>query len=121
MSIVLYIVANEQPNKRARLKTATAAIIRFYVYDDGGSGPTPASDVLQDYIQAGVVVYKDVHQSVHRKGFQTRQYSRCVDQTRHRHKWLAFIDVDEFIVIDDPTKTIPDMLSNYTQYGGVGE
>jgi Glycosyltransferase family 92 len=96
-------------------------MIRFYIYDDGGGGVTPASDVLQDYIQAGVVVYKDVHQTIHRKGSQIRKYQRCLDQTRHRHKWLAFIDVDEFIVIDDSSKTIPEMLGNYTQYGGVGE
>jgi Glycosyltransferase family 92 len=90
---------------------------RFYVYDDGGTGPTPASDVLQDLIEKGVVLYKDTHKRPKR---QLANYQRCLTSHRHQHQWLAFLDVDEFIVIDEEKVSIPLMLSNYTQYGGVG-
>jgi Glycosyltransferase family 92 len=90
---------------------------RFYIYDDGGSGATPAKDVLQDFIASGVVRYKDTHR--HSKQ-QTANYQRCINSHRHQHQWLAFLDVDEFVVIDDHQETLPHMLQNYTQYGGLG-
>eukprot|EP00953_Heterococcus_sp_UTEX-ZZ885_P039395 20192-Heterococcus_DN1.PRE.3 len=90
---------------------------RFYVYDDGGTGPTPACDVLQDLIEKGVVLYKDTHKHPKR---QLANYQRCLTSHRHQHQWLAFLDVDEFIVIDEEKVSIPLMLSNYKQYGGVG-
>jgi Glycosyltransferase family 92 len=90
---------------------------RFYIYDDGGSGPTPAKEVLQDFIASGVVRYKDTHKRPKR---QLANYQRCLISHRHQHQWLAFLDADEFIVIDKKHVSIPQMLSNYTQYGGVG-
>jgi Glycosyltransferase family 92 len=95
----------------------TLGASRFYIYDDGFSGPTPASAVLQDLIDSGVVVIKDTHK--HPKQ-QLANYQRCLVSHRHQHQWLAFLDADEFIVVDEKNVSIPLMLSNYTQYGGVG-
>jgi Glycosyltransferase family 92 len=91
---------------------------KFYIYDDGAQSSTPASAVLQDLIDSGVVVIID--SSSHQRT-QVDNYQTCIDNHRHEHQWLGFIDVDEFIVIDDQSLTIPDMLKNYTQYGGVGK
>jgi Glycosyltransferase family 92 len=91
---------------------------KFYIYDDGAQSSTPASAVLQDLIDSGVVVVLDVASTPKR---QMDNYQTCIDDHRHEHQWLGFIDVDEFIVIDDQSLTIPDMLKNYTQYGGVGK
>jgi Glycosyltransferase family 92 len=91
---------------------------KFYVYDDGAQSSTPASAVLQDLIDSGVVVTID--SSSHPRT-QTANYQTCIDDHRHEHQWLGLIDVDEFIVVDDQSQTIPDMLKNYTQYGGVGK
>jgi Glycosyltransferase family 92 len=88
----------------------------FYIYD-ASPVADPASKVVEDLIHEGVVVYENVHQD---PKHQIEKYQRCIDEHRHSHQWLAFIDVDEFIVMDDRTKSIPDMLANFTQYGGVG-
>ena len=91
---------------------------KFYIYDDGAQSPTPANAVLQDLIDSGLVDVIDVSSRPH---LQTENYQTCIDDHRHEHQWLGFIDADEFIVIDDQSLTIPDMLKNYTQYGGVGK
>jgi hypothetical protein len=77
-----------------------------------------ASIVLQDLIQGGVVQWEDVSKGRCAKGKQMKRYVKCINEHRHEHEWLALIDADEFIVVDDPSLKIPDMLSNYTQYGG---
>jgi Glycosyltransferase family 92 len=92
-------------------------VSRFYIYDDGFAGPTPAGAVLQPLMDSGLVVIEDTHK--HSKQ-QLANYQRCLVSHRHQHQWLAFLDVDEFIVIDQKKVSIPLMLSNYTQYGGVG-
>eukprot|EP00953_Heterococcus_sp_UTEX-ZZ885_P038476 19740-Heterococcus_DN1.PRE.5 len=91
---------------------------KFYIYDDGAQSSTPASAVLQDLIDSGVVVVIDVTANLHK---QMDNYQHCIDDHRHEHQWLGIVDADEFIVIDDQSLTIPDMLKNYTQYGGVGK
>jgi Glycosyltransferase family 92 len=91
---------------------------KFYIYDDGAQSSTPARAVLQDLIDSGLVDVIDVSSRPH---LQTENYQTCIDDHRHEHQWLGFIDADEFIVIDDQSLTIPDMLKNYTQYGGVGK
>jgi Glycosyltransferase family 92 len=74
--------------------------------------------VLQDLIDSGLVVVIDVTAKLHK---QMDNYQHCIDDHRHEHQWLGIVDADEFIVIDNQSLTIPDMLKNYTQYGGVGK
>ena len=39
---------------------------------------------------------------------------------RTKHQWMAFIDVDEFLVITDPTvSSLPQLLRDYTDYGAL--
>jgi Glycosyltransferase family 92 len=91
---------------------------KFYVYDDGAQSSTPASAVLQDLIDSGVVVIIDTSGTPKK---QMENYQHCIDDHRHEHQWLGFIDADEFIVVDDQSLIIPDMLKDYEQYGGVGK
>jgi Glycosyltransferase family 92 len=94
-------------------------VSKFYVYDDSGHLPDErASLVLQDLIDSGVVQWEDVSRGRCAQGKQMKRYAKCINEHRHEHDWLAIIDADEFIVIDDHAKTIPDMLANYTQAGG---
>ena len=39
---------------------------------------------------------------------------------RAKHQWMAFIDVDEFLVIRNSTVTsLPQLLREYTDFGGL--
>jgi Glycosyltransferase family 92 len=91
-------------------------VSRFYMFDAGGGGRTPATAVIQDLIDDHTVIYHDTHTNPKK---QNRKYERCIRQYRNKHQWLAFIDVDEFIVIDDQTKSLPEMLIDFEDYGGV--
>lgn len=76
--------------------------------------------VLQPYIDEGIVhlipwpskEFDEDYQLHWAYEVQTRAYNNCLNQGKGRVKWLAFIDIDEFIVpmIGD---SIPFVLENY--------
>ena len=44
----------------------------------------------------------------------------CPVACRTKHQWMAFIDVDEFLVITDTTvASLPQLLREYTDYGAL--
>lgn len=65
---------------------------RFYIYDNGSTDDT--RQVLDPYIQTGVVEY--IYFPGHRK--QLAAYDDCLERHRTDTRWIAFIDLDEFIV-----------------------
>ncbi len=71
--------------------------------------------VLAPYMYKGLVECVDVYGECP----QVPAYNACLEQHRMDVKWLAFIDVDEFIV---PTKdkNILDFLANFEDFPGVG-
>lgn len=80
-------------------------------------------EVLQPYIQEGLVELKDEYskgddfESFHI--IQCSTYSDCLKQTRGISKWVAFIDIDEYIL---PMKeqSLADFLIPYEKYGALG-
>ncbi|KAL3152497.1 hypothetical protein ABBQ32_001532 [Trebouxia sp. C0010 RCD-2024] len=93
---------------------------RIYVYDDN-SDP-PMRDQLQRHIQSGLVDYhfigRDNHTTIERP--QLWVYNECIQQYRNRHKFIAFIDVDEFLFLRDPSfASMPALLRQYEDYGGL--
>ena len=93
---------------------------KIYIYDDN-SDP-PMRDELQTHIQSGLVVYHfiglDNHTTIDRP--QLWVYNECIKQYRARHQFIAFIDVDEFLFLRDPSLvSIPAMLHQYEEYGGL--
>jgi len=64
----------------------------FYIYDNGSTDDTRL--ILQPYIDKGVVEYIDF--PGHR--MQLAAYDDCLRRHRFDTRWLAFIDLDEFIV-----------------------
>ena len=74
---------------------------KFYLYDNESTDDT--KQVLQPYINSGLVDY------VYYPGqkMQMSAYNDCVKKCKNEVKWLAVIDLDEFIV---PVKT--DSLSD---------
>jgi hypothetical protein len=69
----------------------------------------------------GVTRYRDLF----RTSSQWWAYNDCINRFRHRHRWLGFIDADEFIVLHDSTPgddVPPDInafMHGYEGYGGL--
>ncbi len=82
---------------------------KFYIYDNESTDNT--KEILAPYIESGLVEYK----------FQpgTKQqlpaYDHCLDTHRLEARWIAVIDLDEFILpIKD--KTITEFLKRFEEY-----
>lgn len=67
-------------------------VVRFYIYDNGSTDST--RELLRPYIDSGVVVYTPF------PGYrmQLAAYDDCLRRHRFDARWIAFIDLDEFIV-----------------------
>lgn len=93
---------------------------RIYVYDDN-SDP-PMRDELESHIQSGLVKYHFIEHDVHTRleHPQIWVYTNCIQQYRALHQFMAFIDVDEFLILRDPSlPSLPAMLHEYEAYGGL--
>ncbi|MCM1530955.1 MAG: glycosyltransferase family 92 protein [Bacteroides sp.] len=79
---------------------------KFYIYDNESTDCT--REVLEPYIASGLVEYR--YFPGHR--MQLAAYDDCLEKYRFEMRWLAIIDLDEFIVpVKD--KTIPEFLSRF--------
>lgn len=50
---------------------------------------------LNDFVSEGFLTY-EVDGTT---GPQLKLYRRCMDQNYHKHNWLAFLDLDEILVL----------------------
>ena len=85
---------------------------KFYVYDNESTDCI--KDVLKPYIESGLVEY------TYFPGFkkQLAAYDDCLKKHRFDTRWIAFIDLDEFIV---PIKdnSIPQFLNRFENFPAV--
>ena len=93
---------------------------KIYVYDDSSNPPMLAQ--VKSYIQSGLVEYHFIgqgnHSSIPRP--QLYVYDQCIMRYRSKHQFIAFIDVDEFLFIRDPSvANMPALLHEYEDYGGL--
>ncbi|HSX25442.1 MAG TPA: glycosyltransferase family 92 protein [Chlamydiales bacterium] len=90
----------------------------FYLYNDRSSDEYLA--VLAPYINDGIVDLIDCPAESGETHFfnQRKAYARGLNRAKDEDKWLAIIDIDEFIV-PKKTDTIKEMLKNYEDYYGV--
>ena len=85
---------------------------KFYIYDNESTDCT--KEVLQPYIESGLVEY--TYFPGYRK--QLAAYDACLEKFRFDAHWIAFIDLDEFIVpLKD--KTIPAFLRRFEGFPAV--
>ncbi len=85
---------------------------KFYIYDNGSTDETKS--VLAPYINKGVVDY--IYWPGHRR--QLAAYDDCLERNRFTSRWIAFIDLDEFIVpIRDAS--ITDFLTGMEDFAAV--
>lgn len=79
---------------------------KFFIYDNESTDET--SEILKPYIDAGIVEYH--YFPGYRK--QLAAYDDCIARHRFDSRWIAFIDLDEFIVPMKHTN-IPEFLKNF--------
>lgn len=85
---------------------------KFYVYDNESTDGT--KEILEPYIKSGVVEY--IYWPGNRR--QLAAYDSCLENYRFSSRWIAFIDLDEFIVPVRDT-TIPDFLKHFEAFAAV--
>lgn len=85
---------------------------RFYIYDNESTDNT--REVLEPYIQSGIVEY---HYFPGRK-MQLAAYDDCFERHRLDTRWIAVIDLDEYIVPVKDT-TIPAFLKRMENFSAV--
>lgn len=85
---------------------------KFYIYDNGSTDGT--HEILRPYIERGVVEYTPF--PGHRR--QLAAYDDCLARHRLDDRWLAFIDLDEFIVpVQD--RTVADFLRRHEEASAI--
>ena len=91
---------------------------KIYIFDDNSS--TPMISEFSDLVESGLVEYHFLQTFEHAsKRAQLYVYDRCIRDYAKRHRFIAFIDADEFIILRDTTaKDIPTFLKPYEPYGG---
>jgi hypothetical protein len=67
----------------------------FHVYDDGDPGDEPLAETLREHVASGLV---QVHRSIGERRQQMQSYDDCLARHGAGSRWIAFIDVDEFLV-----------------------
>jgi hypothetical protein len=86
---------------------------RFFMYDNGSTDDHLA--VLAPYLEDGTVV---IHDWPSRQRPQEPAYDHCLEAHGDESRWIAFIDLDEYLF--SPThRPLPEILAGFEQYPGV--
>ena len=90
---------------------------RFYFYDNESDDNT--KDILEPYINDGTVVYHYLpNHPITNLCPQIEAYNDSIFKYRDKTRWMAIIDIDEFLVPVEK-QSITDFLIDYEQYPGV--
>ena len=90
-------------------------IEHFFLYADRPSDDC-YMEILQPYVDAGQVT---VTRGVSVRNPQIPTYDVCLRDHRHRARWLAFIDVDEFLHPANASLLLRDVLADYADVAGL--
>jgi hypothetical protein len=110
---VAAIVKDEAPYMAEWLEFhLLVGVEKFYIYDNGSTDNI--LEILQPYIKDGIVEYinfpgKLMHEPA---------YNQAIRRLRDISFWIAFIDLDEFIVPVE-AESIPQFLRDFEQYPGI--
>lgn len=111
---VVCIAKNEEPYIKEWIEYhKLVGVERFYFYDNGSTDNT--REVLEPYIKDGTVVYNYIEG----KCLQNPAYADAIVKYKNETRWLAIIDLDEFIVPIEKDN-IQDFLKDYEKYPAVG-
>jgi Glycosyltransferase family 92 len=87
----------------------------FFLYDNFSRDASRV--VLEPWVRAGVVSLADCSIPL-AAGGQSWVYADCLGRARGQVRWLAFIDVDEFL-FSPQREALPDLLRQYESHPGV--
>ena len=96
---------------------------QFYIFDHNST--IPLLNDIEEYVASGLVEYfyftdfVNSHIPVELIDFM---YDRCFNPFGNNyniHKFIGFLDIDEFIVVKNNSLKIPDILSDYEEYSNV--
>ncbi|GBG00587.1 hypothetical protein Rsub_13299 [Raphidocelis subcapitata] len=94
---------------------------KFYVFDDY-SAP-PMQGVLSDLIEAGLVDYTfamgQLPGPTEGANKQDQAYNYCLRKHGQNHKYMGFIDTDEFVMLMRRYSTLPELLRDYEDSSGL--
>ena len=88
---------------------------RFYVYDDGSQPPLSAKPFISSWgIPDSAINFTYISDDtiVDRGNLQVDMYTDCTRRARNRHKWVAWLDPDEFLEMRGEN---PPTLKNFLQ------
>jgi hypothetical protein len=109
----LICVRNEAPYLREWIEYhRLLGIEKFYIYDNESTDDIMS--VLEPYINQNIVVCKKWFGN----GRQRKIYSDGIKECKNKTKWLAIIDIDEFIV-PLKHKNIKDFLKDYKDFSQI--
>jgi len=93
----------------------------FYLYNHRSTDHY--NEILQPYIQLGIVELTDIQKITPQvKDFtrlQSECYTNCTNLMRGKSRWLAFLDIDEFLYCVKG-ENLQNILKDYEKFGGVG-
>ena len=84
---------------------------KLYIYDNHQGDEEQLKDVLQDYVERGMVELTDVG---NRPDMQMRCYDHCYRLHGHEYAWIGFFDFDELLRIKSG-ENLPDALAHYKE------
>ncbi|KFY97580.1 hypothetical protein V498_02002 [Pseudogymnoascus sp. VKM F-4517 (FW-2822)] len=94
------------------------AIRRFYIMDDGSS-PALATLNYSAFLDPKAITHRYYLPELHVRYQQLASYNDCLRLFGHKHKWVAFIDADEFLQVRG-NETLLDVLKPYDDDATVG-
>ena len=76
---------------------------------------------VKDYVQSGLLEYHYLRKFKHPSNKpQLYVYDYCLSNHKRGHHFIGFIDLDEFVVLKDPSiPDLPSLLSGYEGFGGL--
>lgn len=84
------------------------------IYDNNSKNPI--KNILSEFISNGLITVFDLDMD---NAQQLSAYLHCLNKWGSNSYWIAFIDIDEFIVPINKND-IKDILDDYRDYGGLG-
>jgi len=120
---VCAVYRDEAPNLREWIEFhRLMGAERFYLYDNRSTDDH--REVLAPYVDEGVVVAYEwpavlPPNVVVGEATQTATYEHCILNHREDSRWIAFLDLDEFL-FSPLGRPLPDLLAEYERWPGVG-
>lgn len=86
--------------------------INVILYDNNFNEEDDFRDVIGDYIDSGYVIYNDARNKVN---YQNLAYTEAINKYRNDFDWIAFFDIDEFLIFEK-AKTISEFIESNPKF-----